>query len=171
MALIITGNTRMAISQRTIDIVKATAPAVKEHGEQITTRMYEIAFAERPDYRLGFENTWMVDSHGNGQARKLAASVYAYATHIDNLEELASAVDRIARKHVEARILPEQYSLIGNKLLEAMKDVLGEAATEDVMDAWSEAYNALATIFIDAEAKLYKENDQALLEKLNSATS
>jgi len=161
----------MAISQRTIDIVKATAPAVKEHGEQITTRMYEIAFAERPDYRLGFENTWMVDSHGNGQARKLAASVYAYATHIDNLEELASAVDRIARKHVEARILPEQYSLIGNKLLEAMKDVLGEAATEDVMDAWSEAYNALATIFIDAEAKLYKENDQALLEKLNSATS
>jgi len=169
--LIITGNTRMAISQRTIDIVKATAPAVKEHGEQITTRMYEIAFAERPDYRLGFENTWMVDSHGNGQARKLAASVYAYATHIDNLEELASAVDRIARKHVEARILPEQYSLIGNKLLEAMKDVLGEAATEDVMDAWSEAYNALATIFIDAEAKLYKENDQALLEKLNSATS
>lgn len=169
--MIITGNTRMAISQRTIDIVKATAPAVKEHGEQITTRMYEIAFAERPDYRLGFENTWMVDSHGNGQARKLAASVYAYATHIDNLEELASAVDRIARKHVEARILPEQYSLIGNKLLEAMKDVLGEAATEDVMDAWSEAYNALATIFIDAEAKLYKENDQALLEKLNSATS
>ena len=161
----------MAISQRTIDIVKATAPVVREHGEKITTRMYEIAFAERPDYRLGFEHTWMVDANGNGQAKKLAASVYAYATHIDNLEALASAVDRIAHKHVEARILPEQYSLIGAKLLEAMKDVLAEAATEDVIDAWSEAYNALATIFIDAEAKLYKENDQVLLEKLNEAQS
>lgn len=161
----------MPISQRTIDIVKATAPVVKEHGEKITTRMYEIAFAERPDYRLGFENTWMVDAKGNGQAQKLAASVYAYATHIDNLEALASAVDRIVHKHVEARILPEQYPLIGAKLLEAMKDVLAEAATEDVIEAWSEAYNALATIFIDAEAKLYKDNDQLLLEKLNEAQS
>jgi nitric oxide dioxygenase len=157
----------MAISQKTIDIVKATAPAVKEHGEKITSRMYEIAFAERPDYKLGFENTWMVDAHGNGQAKKLAASVYAYATHIDRLDELAAAVERIAHKHVEARILPEQYSLIGAKLLEAMKDVLGDAATEEVIDAWSEAYSALANIFIDAEAKLYKENDAALLEKLN----
>lgn len=158
----------MAISQQTIDIVKATAPAVKEHGEKITTRMYEIAFAERPDYRLGFENTWMVDVHGNGQAKKLAASVYAYATHIDRLEELASAVERIAHKHVEARILPEQYSLIGTKLLEAMKDVLGEAATDQVIDAWGEAYNALATIFIEAEAKLYKKNDSILVEKLKN---
>jgi nitric oxide dioxygenase len=68
---------------------------------------------------------------------------------------------------VEARILPEQYSLIGAKLLEAMKDVLGEAATEEVIDAWSEAYNALAEIFIDTEAKLYKKNDEILVEKLN----
>lgn len=158
----------MTISQKTIDIVKATAPAVKEHGEKITSRMYEIAFAERPDYKLGFENTWMVDAHGNGQAKKLAASVYAYATHIDRLEELAKAVESIAHKHVEARILPEQYSLIGAKLLEAMKDVLGEAATEEVIDAWGEAYNALANIFIDTEAKLYKKNDAILVEKLNN---
>jgi nitric oxide dioxygenase len=96
----------------------------------------------------------MVDAHGNGQAKKLAASVYAYATHIDRLDELAKAVESIAHKHVEARILPEQYSLIGTKLLEAMKDVLGEAATEEVIDAWGEAYNALANILIDTEAKL-----------------
>jgi nitric oxide dioxygenase len=52
--------------------------------------------------------------------------------------------------------------------LEAMKDVLGEAATEEVIDAWSEAYNALANIFIDTEAKLYKKNDAILVEKLNN---
>jgi nitric oxide dioxygenase len=68
---------------------------------------------------------------------------------------------------VEARILPEQYPLIGAKLLEAMKDVLGEAATEEVIDAWGEAYNALANIFIGTEAKLYKKNDAILVEKLN----
>ncbi|MCT0205846.1 hypothetical protein KQ302_12170 [Synechococcus sp. CS-602] len=49
-----------------------------------------------------------------------------------------------------------------------MKDVLGEAATDQVIDAWGEAYNALANIFIEAEAKLYKKNDSILVEKLKS---
>ena len=35
----------------TIEIVKATAPVIKEHGQAITQRMYEIAFAARPDAR------------------------------------------------------------------------------------------------------------------------
>ncbi len=48
-----------------------------------------------------------------------------------------------------------------------MKDVLGEAATEEVIDAWGEAYNALANIFIETEAKLYKKNDAILVQKLN----
>ncbi len=156
----------MPVSQSTIDIVKATAPAVKEHGEAITSRMYEIAFAERPDYKLGFETTWMVDAHGKGQAQKLAASVYAYATHIDRLDELAAAVDHIAHRHVACRILPEQYPLIGAKLLQAMRDVLGEAATDEVIAAWTEAYEALAGIFIEAEARLYRQNDAALQERL-----
>ena len=157
------------ISQKTIDIVKATAPVVKEHGEKITSRMYEIAFSERPDYKLGFESTWMIDAHGNGQAKKLASSVYAYATHIDRLDELAKAVDAIAHRHVACRILPEQYPLIGEKLLQAMKEVLGDAATDAVMAAWTEAYGALAAILIDAEASLYKQNDIDLVEKLGTS--
>lgn len=157
------------VRQSTIDIVKATAPVVREHGEKITERMYQLAFEERPDYKLGFENSFMKHLDGAGQARKLANSVYAYATYIDRLDELAEAVDRIAHRHVEARILPEQYPLIGEKLLQAMKDFLGDAATDDVISAWVEAYSALANIFIEAEKKLYKENDEKLVDWLISS--
>ncbi len=106
--------------------------------------MYQLAFEERPDYMLGFENFFMNHLDGAGQARKLANSVYAYATHIDRLDELAQAVDQIAHRHVAARILPEQYPLIGEKLLQTMKDVLGDAATDDIIAAWAEAYSAAA---------------------------
>ncbi len=156
------------ITPETIEIVKSTAPVVREHGEKITARMYEIAFQERPDYRLGFGNTFMQHFDGGGQAKKLASSIYAYATHIDKLDELAAAVDHIAHRHVNARILPEQYPLIGEKLLQAMKEVLGAAATDEIIDAWREAYTALANIFIEAEAKLYRENDQKHLDRLAS---
>ncbi len=159
------------VSQKTIDIVKATAPILKEKGEAITQRMYEITFAERPDYKLGFETTWMQHLDGGGQAHKLATAVYAYATHIDRLDELAAAVQHIAHRHVETRILPEQYPLIGQKLLQAMKDVLQEAATDDVIAAWAEAYDALATIFIQTEQTLYQQQDQQLTEALTNQTT
>jgi hemoglobin-like flavoprotein len=154
------------VSQRTIEIVKATAPTIKEKGEEITRRMYEIAFAERPDYKRSFETTWMQHLDGGGQAHKLAAAVYAYATHIDRLDELAVAVDKIAHRHVETRILPEQYPLIGEKLLQAIKDVLQDVATDEVIAAWAEAYDALASIFIQKEKAIYQQDDRELTERL-----
>lgn len=159
------------VSQKTIELVKATAPILKEKGEAITKRMYEIAFVERPDYKRGFETTWMEHLDGGGQAHKLAAAVYAYATHIDRLDELAAAIDHIAHRHVATRILPEQYPLIGEKLLQAMKDVLQDAATDEVIAAWAEAYEALASIFIQKEKEIYQQEDQSLTERLASASN
>jgi hemoglobin-like flavoprotein len=154
------------VSQKTIEIVKATAPILQEKGEEITRRMYELAFAERPDYKRGFETTWMQHLDGGGQAHKLATAVYAYATHIDRLDELATAVDYIAHRHVATRILPEQYPLIGEKLLQAIKDVLQDAATDEVIAAWTEAYEALANIFIQKEKAIYQQEDRELTERL-----
>lgn len=154
------------VSQKTIEIVKATAPILKERGEDITRRMYQITFEARPDYKRGFETTWMQHLDGADQSYKLAASVYAYATHIDRLDELAIAIDKIAHRHVATRILPEQYALIGKNLLQAMKDVLQEAATDDVIAAWAEAYEALANIFIQKESKIYQQEDHDLTEHL-----
>jgi hemoglobin-like flavoprotein len=159
------------VSQRTIEIIKATAPIIKEKGEEITKRMYQIAFQERPDYKRSFETTWMQHLDGGGQALKLAAAVYAYATHIDRLDQLAMAVEQIAHRHVETRILPEQYPLIGEKLLQAMKDVLQDAATDEVISAWTEAYNALANIFIQKEKALYQQEDRELTEQLASVNN
>jgi nitric oxide dioxygenase len=157
------------VSPKTIEIVKATAPIIRERGEEITRRMYEIAFAERPDYKRSFETTWMQHLDGGGQAHKLAAAVYAYATHIDRLDELTAAVDHIAHRHVATRILPEQYPLIGAKLLQAMKEVLQEAATDEVIAAWAEAYEVLANIFIEKEKAIYHQEDQELTEQLTHA--
>lgn len=146
-----------------ISTVRATAPALKEHGKAITQRMYEIAFEARPDTRHLFSNTWMVSSNaGRRQAAALAACVYAYAVHIDNPDALGQAIESIAGKHVNAKVLPETYPLIGECLLAAIKDVLGDTATPQVISAWEEAYGALAGILIERERTLYKERTDKL---------
>ncbi len=155
------------MTPETIKIVKSTAPVVKEKGKEITERMYEIAFNERPEYRRFFENTHMKSvEEGRKQAAKLAASVYAYASHIDELEKLSDAVEHIANAHVNTRVIAEQYPVIGECLLAAMKDILGDAATPEVMDAWTEAYNSLADIFITREKEIYREQDKKIQAKL-----
>eukprot|EP00667_Euglena_gracilis_P007521 EG_transcript_7594 len=91
------------------------------------------------------------------QHRALAAAVCAYAQNIDNLDALTGAVQRIAHKHVSVGVLPEHYTVVGENLLPAIKTILGDAATPEIIDAWREAYGALAKIFIDVEEDLYRE--------------
>lgn len=144
-----------SVSQETIDIVKSTAPVLKKHGKQITERMYEIMFQNHPEFKEQFD----MSAQANGlQPAKLANAVYAYATHIDNLEALKSTVETIAHRHVNTHVQPEQYAIVGESLLQAMKDVLGEAANDEVMKAWTEAYGVLSEVFINTEHKIYESS-------------
>lgn len=46
----------------------------------------------------------------------------------------------IAHKHASLHVLPEHYPMVGKSLLKAIKTVLGDAATDDIMNAWAVAY-------------------------------
>jgi nitric oxide dioxygenase len=120
------------VSQKTIEIVKSTAPILKKSGKQITTRMYEIMFENHPEVKAKFDMSAQADG---SQPIKLATAVYSYASQIDNLSALKSMVETIALRHVQVHVLPEEYSIVGESLLQAMKDVLGQTATEEVMAA------------------------------------
>jgi nitric oxide dioxygenase len=91
-----------------------------------------------------------------GQARALAASVLTYAQNIDRLEMLGGMVERITAKHVSLEIQPEHYPIVGKYLLGAIAEVLEDAATPDILDAWAAAYGQLANVMIGREAALRK---------------
>jgi nitric oxide dioxygenase len=97
--------------------------------------------------------------HGDAgsQPRALTGAILAYASNIDNLGALAPAVERIAQKHVGLQILPEHYPYVAEALLGAIEAVLGDAATEEVLAAWGEAYWFLANILIAREDRIYTE--------------
>lgn len=77
--------------------------------------------------------------------------------YIDNLEAIIPVVKQISHKHRSLGIKPEHYPIVGEYLLLAIKDVLGEAATDEIMDAWAEAYGLIADAFISIEAEMYDE--------------
>ena len=145
------------LSQRTIDIVKATAPVLEEQGETLTQHFYKRMFAHNPEVAPLFNPA---HQRAGSQQKALAAAICAYAANIENLEVLGGAVELIAQKHASLRILPDHYPIVGENLLASIREVLGPAATEEVITAWAEAYGFLAEILIDREKQIYSTHER-----------
>lgn len=143
------------LSQQTIDIVKSTAPVLDQHAETLTRHFYKRMFAHNPEVAPLFNPA---NQEAGSQQKALAGAICAYAANIDNLEVLGGAVELIAQKHASLMIKPEHYPVVGSNLLASIREVLGEGATDDVINAWAQAYGFLADILIGREAQIYKEH-------------
>lgn len=141
------------LSAETIAIVQATAPALQQHGLAITTRMYERLFVDE-DIKALFDQAAQASGE---QPKRLAGAILAYAQNIDKLQNLTAPVERMVARHVETGVKAEHYPHVANALLPAIKDVLGDAATDDIIAAWGEAYWFLADLLIGQERARYAE--------------
>ncbi|QDU79087.1 Flavohemoprotein [Polystyrenella longa] len=142
------------LSAKTIQIVKEITPAVAANAETITTCFYKRMFAGNPEVKAYFN---AAHQHSGGQQRALAGAICAYFTHIDNPAVLGPAVELIAQKHCSLGIQEDQYPIVGKHLLDAIKEVMGDAATPEIIDAVAEAYGFLAEVCVGREAAIYQE--------------
>jgi hemoglobin-like flavoprotein len=141
------------LTQNTIAIVKSTAPLLKQHGLAITSRMYERLFVNE-EVKQMFDQA---AQESGEQPRRLAAAILGYAENVDKLQNLTPVVQRMVARHVECGVKAEHYPYVAEALLPAIRDVIGESATDEVLAAWGEAYWFLADILIGKEAALYEE--------------
>ena len=153
------------LSADTMAIVKATAPALQQHGLAITKRMYERLFVD-PEIKALFD---LSAQESGEQPRRLAEAILAFAKNIDKLELLGPAIERMAERHVESHVKPDHYPAVATALLAAIQDVLGEAASDTVLHAWGEAYWFLADVLIAREKELYGERREAVRAAVVSA--
>lgn len=144
----------MPLTPEQVQIVRSTVPVLKAHGNDITTHFYKTVLDEIP----ALNNIFNTANQANGfQPRALAGSLYAYASHIDDLGALSPAVEKICQKHASLYVQPEHYKVVGEYLLRAMGDVLGAALTPDILNAWEAAYWQLANIFIGKESQIMEQ--------------
>lgn len=131
-------------------------PVIQQHGNTITGVFYENMLDAHPELNVVFNTTNQVNGH---QSRALAGALFAYASNIDNLSALGPAVELICNKHASLYIQPDDYKIVGKYLLEAMGQVLGDALTPEILDAWAAAYWQLAILFIGREGDIYKQSE------------
>jgi nitric oxide dioxygenase len=134
--------------------IDASVPVLREHGLAITQRFYKNMFAAHPQ----LHNLFNAGNQANGsQQQSLASAVFAYAANIDNQAALTPVISRIVNKHASVGITAEHYPIVGEHLLRAIQEVLGDAATPELIAAWAEAYGILADALINEEKRLYQQ--------------
>ncbi|WP_438448681.1 NO-inducible flavohemoprotein [Gorillibacterium sp. sgz5001074] len=144
----------MPLQKDTIEIIKSTVPILEVHGTAITTRFYQLLFSRHPELLHVFNHA---NQKQGRQQTALANAVYAAAVHIERLEAILPAVRQIAHKHRSLGVKPEHYPIVGQCLLAAIRDVLQDAASEEILDAWAQAYGVIADAFIGVEAEMYRQ--------------
>ncbi|GDY50124.1 hypothetical protein SVIO_007470 [Streptomyces violaceusniger] len=138
-------------------VIRATLPVVGEALDEITARFYGTMFAEQPELLDGLFNR---GNQASGEQRKaLAGSIAAFAQALlaDPDTRPDALLSRIAHKHAALGVTEDQYTIVHKYLFRAIGDVLGEAATAEVVSAWDEAYWLMAGALIAQEARLYQE--------------
>ena len=136
------------------ELIKATVPVLRVHGVTLTKHFYARMFAHNPELLEIFNQ----GNQSNGsQQQALAMAVAAYAEHIENPGVLMPVLARISAKHVSLGIRREHYAIVGKHLLASIAEVLGDAATSELIDAWAAAYGQLADILVSMEQNLYDD--------------
>ena len=140
------------LDSKTIEIIKSTVPALKEHGLEITKIFYKNMFEQNPEIVPMFD---MGRQENGSQPKAMPMTVLAAAQNIDSLTKILPAVEKIAVRHCDCGVKEEHYPIVGKHLLGAMKEVLKDAATDEVLAAWAKAYEVIAKVFIEKEKEIY----------------
>lgn len=144
------------LSKDEIEIIKSLVPVLQKNGEELTSTFYSILFNKYPQVKSMFD---MNKQKSGEQPKALAFAILTAAKHIDNLENTRDYVKKVGKTHVNLGVLPEHYPLVGECLVEAIKEKLNP--DEKTINAFKKAYSEIADLYIEVEKDIYKEQAKA----------
>ncbi|MDR6226138.1 NO-inducible flavohemoprotein [Desmospora profundinema] len=147
------------LDAHTVKIIKSTAPILKERGTSITRRFYDRMFSRHPELYNQFNRA---NQQKGEQPEALAHFVYQAAEQIDRFPQLLPQIKQVAHKHRALEVKPEQYAIVGENLLWAIREELGEEARDEILQAWERVYQVIADVFIQVEKDLYRKAEGAV---------
>ncbi|WP_338693720.1 globin domain-containing protein [Streptomyces sp. Q6] len=143
------------LTAQSATVVRATLPAVGAAIEDITGLFYEKLFAAHPELLRDVFNRG--NQAAGTQRQALAGSIAAFAGYlVDHPDDRPDVMlNRIAHKHASLGVRADQYPVVRQHLFAAIAEVLGDAVTPEVAQAWDEVYWLMANALIAIEARLY----------------
>jgi hemoglobin-like flavoprotein len=129
------------VSPEQILLVRSSWPAVASRADALATAFYQHLFAIDGSAARLFAATNM-----EAQRTKLTQSLAVVVAALDDPDRLLPPLAALGKRHAGYGVDDRHFDTVGDALLWALSDVLGEAFTTDVRDAWARAYAVVASI-------------------------
>jgi hemoglobin-like flavoprotein len=110
-------------------------------AERSARFFYEKLFELDPEAQRLFARTDM-----EAQGRKVMQMFAEIVRTLDQPDTLVREVADLGRRHVHYGVRDSQYDSVGTALLWTLEHGLGPAFTDDVRNAWTEAYLLISTV-------------------------
>ncbi|HKT02444.1 MAG TPA: globin domain-containing protein [Rugosimonospora sp.] len=86
------------------------------------------------------------------QQDRLVGALAAVVSGVDDLASVVPVVEALGRDHRKFTVRPEHYPMVGESLLATLAHFLGGEWTADLAADWTEAYQIISKVMIDAAA-------------------
>lgn len=126
------------LDARQIMLVQSSFAAVLPHTDVVAAGFYARLFALAPETRALFRHD-MTD-----QGRKLFLTLATVVDALDALDRVLPVAEALAVRHVGYGALDRHYAIVGEALVGALAETLGDRFDADTRAAWIHAYTLLS---------------------------
>lgn len=124
-----------------IHLIRASWGLASADPGILTTNFYAHLFAIDSGVARMFGGVDMAT-----QKKKLAQSLAVVVAALDDLDSLLPVLSALGKRHVNYGVESRHFDAVGDALLWALRDSIGEAFTPEVHNAWADAYAVVASV-------------------------
>jgi len=126
------------------ELIEQSFQKVKPKAQEFASSFYRNLFVANPELKPLFAHKNMEE-----QKEKLINSLVLVVLNIRYPKNLKDALQGLGARHVQYGTLPEHYPMVGNALLKTFKQYLKEDWTEELKQAWIDAYDHISTLMLE----------------------
>ena len=128
------------------DLLRESWSAIATRADELTLRFYQHLFEIDDTAARLFAGVDM-----EAQRTKLLHALKLVVASADDVDRLLPALAALGKRHTEYGIEDRHFESVGESLLWALSDLLADAFTAEIRDAWSHAYSLISSVMRRAQ--------------------
>jgi hemoglobin-like flavoprotein len=123
------------------EMLRGSFELITERVPAVAHGFYQLLFTRHPQVVPLFGRTDL-----SRQEQMLTQALIALMDHLEDSTWLTTVLPALGAKHLTYGVTEEMYGWVGECLLATFAEVSGSAWTPELASAWTEAYDAVASL-------------------------
>lgn len=119
-------------------LIETSYVKLSQNADEAGELLYKNIFKIAPELRAMFQENIMI------QGRKLIQMLGIAVASLHLFDQAKPSITELGSRHIGYGVKLSDYAIVGDALLETLKQILGDEFTPDVEEAWFLLYGEIA---------------------------